>query len=60
MDASEIPHEFLFSVTVYRDGTLEINGHGRHEALPDILRMIAQSLENGSTRLGVDEDGYYA
>jgi hypothetical protein len=46
------PHEFLFSVTLYRDGAIRIDGHGRRHALPDILRMIALSIENGATVLG--------
>lgn len=50
------PHEFLFSITVYRDGTLAISGHGRRQALPDILRMIAASLEAGHTTLTGDDD----
>lgn len=37
----------LFGITVYRDGTVRINGHGRREALPEILRMIADALESG-------------
>lgn len=44
-------HDYLFSITLYRDGSLRIDGHGRREALPDILRMIALSLENGATTL---------
>jgi ribonuclease HIII len=37
----------LFSIIVYRSGHVQINGHGRREALPEILRMIAQALETG-------------
>lgn len=48
----QTPNNFLFSVTLYRDGTLRIDGHGRRQALPDILRMIADSLESGATTLG--------
>lgn len=44
-------HDYLFSITLYRDATIRIGGHGRREALPDILRMIALSFENGATVL---------
>lgn len=47
---------FLFSVTVYRDGTLRVNGHGRREALPEILRMIAEALEDGRIVFDGDDD----
>ena len=51
------PHNFLFSVTLYRDGTIRIDGHGRHDAMPAILRMIADSIEAGATVLSsYDED----
>jgi hypothetical protein len=53
-------HEYLFSITMYRDGTLRIDGKGRRDALPDILRMIALSLEAGHTALTEygDDDAY--
>lgn len=51
------PNNFLFSITLYRDGQLRIDGHGHRERLPDILRMIADSLEAGATVLN-SEDGY--
>lgn len=57
----EQPHNFLFSVTLYRDGSLRIDGHGRRQALPEILRLIATSIESGATVLGTlsgdDQDG---
>jgi hypothetical protein len=49
-------HEFLFSVTVYRDGQIRVDGKGNHAAMPSILRLIAASLENGSTVLGEYDD----
>lgn len=54
MDTNE-PNNFLFSVTLYRDGQLRIDGHGHRERLPDILRMIADSLEAGHTVLSHDD-----
>lgn len=47
----------MFSITVYRDGTLRVNGHGRREALPDILRMIAEGLEDGQIVFDIEDDG---
>lgn len=44
-------HDYLFSITLYLDGSLRIDGHGRRQALPEILRMIALALENGATTL---------
>lgn len=49
------PNNFLFSITLYRDGQLRIDGHGHRERLPDILRLIADSLEAGHTALSHDE-----
>lgn len=50
-------HEVLFSITVYRSGELRIEGHGRQEKLPEILRMIALAIEGGATVLReIDED----
>jgi hypothetical protein len=46
-----VSHDYLFSITLYRDGSLRIDGHGRRQALPEILRMIALALENGATTL---------
>lgn len=51
--------DYLFSVTLYRDGQIRIDGHGRHENMADILRMIALSIESGATILneyGDNED----
>lgn len=47
--------EVLFSVTLYRDRTIAIGGHGRYSAIPDILRMVAEAIESGATVL--TEDG---
>lgn len=49
------PFEVLFTVTVYRDGRIRVGGHGRHEAMPKILRLIADSIEAGATVLHEDE-----
>ncbi len=51
-------HEYLFAITVYRNGRIAIDGKGRHEALPEILRMIALSLEDGRTPLSEYDPDY--
>jgi hypothetical protein len=51
-----VSHDYLFSITLYRDGSLRIDGHGRRQALPEILRMIALALENGATTLAEYSD----
>lgn len=43
--------EVLFCITLYRDGRLRIDGKPRTERLPEILRMIALSIESGATVL---------
>lgn len=48
--------EVLFSVTVYRTGEIRIDGHGRREALPEILRIVASSIEAGVTILSEYDD----
>lgn len=45
------PFEVLFSITVYRDGQIRIGGHGREQALPGILRIIAEAIEAGAVAL---------
>lgn len=55
------PFQVLFSLTLHRDGTIEISGRPREGAIPDILRMIAAALESGALTLrGVsgDEEEY--
>lgn len=41
--------EYLFSLTLYRDGQLRISGRPDPAQLPSILRMIADSIEAGAT-----------
>lgn len=44
----------LFSVTVFRDGTLQVECDQRAVGgIPDVLRLIAESLEDGSTKCAV-------
>jgi hypothetical protein len=50
------PFEVLFTLTLYRDGQIRIDGHGRKDRMPEILRMIADSLEAGATVLSEDDD----
>lgn len=53
------PFEVLFSVTLYRDGSIAVGGKPKsgtlQSTLPEILRMIALSIEDGSTVL--NEEG---
>lgn len=46
----------LFAITLYRDGQLQIDGRGREDKLPEILRIIADALEAGQTKLGIVDD----
>jgi hypothetical protein len=50
------PFEVLFSVTLYRDGQIRVDGHGRRDRMPEILRMIADSLEAGATVLSEEDE----
>ena len=50
------PFEVLFTVTLYRDGQIRIGGHGRTNALPDILRMIAEAIEGGELVLHEEDE----
>jgi hypothetical protein len=42
------PFEVLFTLTLYRDGQIRIDGHGRKDRMPEILRMIASLLDAGA------------
>ncbi len=57
MSEPEPRSEPLFSLTLYPDGTLAIDGHGKEDRLPDILRVIAEALESGTTRMARLEGG---
>lgn len=41
----------MFSVTLYRDGQIRIDGKAKQEAIPDVLRLVARALEDGQTVL---------
>lgn len=41
----------MMQVTVYADATLTIDGKARVEAVPYILRAIADAIESGETVL---------
>lgn len=49
MDELDYP---LFSVTLWSDGTIACTG-GKDNKLPDILRIIADSIESGDTKLNI-------
>lgn len=54
------PFEVLFSITIYRDGQIGVAGRPvrgtLQQKLPAVLRMIADSIEDGATLLSEDED----
>lgn len=53
------PFEVLFSFTLYRDGQISVSGKPvqgtLQQMLPPVLRLIADSIEDGSTLLREDD-----
>ncbi len=53
------PFEVLFSITVYRDGQIRVSGRPARgtyaEALPAVLRTIAEAIEAGAVLLTEEE-----
>lgn len=49
-------HEHLFSVTLYRDGTVRISGHPKQGTIADILRIIADAIDAGDLPLSEETD----
>lgn len=44
-----MPHDdYLMTLTLYRDGRLRVDGQARRDALPGILRTLAEAIEAGA------------
>ncbi len=54
------PFEIMFSFTLSRDGRVTVSGRpvrgSLPQVLPGVLRMIADSVEDGSTLLQEDDE----
>lgn len=51
----------LFQLTLYRDSTIAVRGRpveGKdyHEAVVEVLRIVAEAIESGATVLPVQDD----
>lgn len=50
---TELPDP-LFTITLHRDGAIEVSGGPKNDKLPEILRIIADALEAGQVRLRIE------
>jgi hypothetical protein len=46
----QVPH-MMMQVTIWSDGTLTIDGRAKQDAVPYILRQIADTIDSGQTPL---------
>ena len=46
----------LFSITLYEDGALQMRSKNKCDDIAAVLRIIADSLEAGTTKLAVIEN----
>jgi len=53
MSNEQVP-QMMMQLTLYSDSTLTLDGRAKTEAVPYILRQIADALENGGVNNLVD------